>query len=251
MSTDGNKVVEQVRRMFGDPDTGRQNISTDMIQQAVVRWVAFCAAEVGLGALWMTPAISLVPGKIDYPLNRTIGTDTEVEFQTLVDLRYHRDFLPIPRRAYAEVQALRAVVVTQGRPVMCCVMPDPAQNLVVMMSSNPQIAEDLDALVTVVPETWNPTDAAPPSIPFSSKACRGLELLVAAAVGKTLGPETLTALALNEGTFDEWYSEALGKEYPRQLGGLLGQARLEVIRLKRANGPLSFAWVTAWSRYGG
>ena len=251
MSTDGAKVVEQVRRMFGDPDTGRPNISTDVIQQAVVRWVAFCAAEVGMGALWLTPAVTLQPGKIDYVLNRTVGSDTGVEFQTLVDLIYHRDRLPIPRRAYDEIQALRAVVVTQGRPVMCCVMPDANQNLQVFLSSNPQVAEDLDALVTLVPETWTPTDAAPPSIPFSSKACRALECLVAAAVGKTLGAETLTALALNEGTFDEWYAEAVGKEYPRQLGGLLQQAKLEVIRCKRARGPLSFAWVTAWSRYGG
>lgn len=251
MSTDGAKVVEQVRRMFGDPDTGRPNISTDVIQQAVVRWVAFCAAEVGMGALWLTPAVTLQPGKIDYVLNRTVGSDTGVEFQTLVDLIYHRDRLPIPRRAYDEIQALRAVVVTQGRPVMCCVMPDEDQNLTVMMSSNPQVAESLDALVTVVPETWVPSYGAAPKIPFGAKGCRALELLVAAAVGRTLGAETLTAMAINEGTFNAWFAEAVGSEYPRQLGGLLGQARLEVIRLKRAHGPLSFAWVTAWSRYGG
>ena len=251
MSTDGNKVVAEVRRIFNDPDTGRQNIVTDVIAQAVVRWTQFCAGEIGLGALWIPTAITLAPGTIDYALKRDLGTNGNAEFQTLIDLVYHRDRLPIPRRAYEEIQALRAVVVTQGRPVMCCVMPDEDQNLTVMMSSNPQVAESLDALVTVVPETWVPSYGAAPKIPFGAKGCRALELLVAAAVGRTLGAETLTAMAINEGTFNAWFAEAVGSEYPRQLGGLLGQARLEVIRLKRAHGPLSFAWVTAWSRYGG
>lgn len=247
MSTNGNAVVEQVRRILNDPDNGRPVVDTDPIRQAVVRQVALVAKELGVGAIWVPSILTLVPGTIDYTFP-TSFTDKDgnahsaVEIQTVVDLVYQRDRLPIPRRAYDEIQALRAVTVTQGRAVMACILPDPTGGLKVYLSSNPLTSEALDAFVTIVPTTWNVSDATPPTIPFSQTASRALELLVAAAVGITLGPEKLTALALNEDTFAAWKAEAME---------LIRQERLTVIRLKRARGPLSFAWVTAWSRYGG
>ena len=242
MSTDGAKVVTEVRRIMGDPDDGRPQIDTDQIAQAVVRQVGLIASEVGLGATWVPSIITLVPGTIDYDFPTTIGSASDVEYQTIIDLVYQRDRLPLPRRSYDEIQALRAVVVTQGRPVMCCLLPDATQKLRMYLSSNPQVAENLDAFVTLVPTTWNVTDATPPTIPFSERCSRALELRVAAVVGKTLGDEVLTALTLNASTFDAWMAEA---------AEMIRQERLTVIRLKRARGPLSFAWVTAWSRYGG
>lgn len=233
MSTDGRAIMEGVRRTLGDPDTGRVVVENDELQQAIARHVPLIAKELGLGQAWVTGIVSLIPGTIDYTLS---GTD---EYEQISEIVYHNDRVPLPIRSLPEVTSRRSGALAVGRPSMCALRPDTTQGVTLAVDTNPQVAETLDALVTLVPAVWEIGDTTPPTIPFSTTAARALELRVASSLAATMGPEKRNALALDKDDSKVWASEA---------AELIRQERLTVIRWKRSHGPMNHAWFRIWQR---
>ena len=232
MSTDGPTVVTNVRAILREDQTGRPVFETAELRMAINRHVALVAKELGLGTSWDTSMVTLVTGTTDYTLP---GAS---EYERVVALKYTSDGVPLDIVSLAEILAAREGATAQGRPYRCCLRPTDTQTVVLMTDSNPTEGEDIDGLISLVPDRWDASDATAPTIPFSEAAARVLELRVAESVVETAGAEKRNALAISDSAPAKWRKEA---------DSLLHQEQLTIIRFKRARTP---QWLARWARYG-
>lgn len=233
MAGDGRSVIAEVRRIMQDTDdTADPIIQEDTIRQNVNRQVAIVVGQLGLASAWITNAIALATNQLDYAFPGT------AEYLQVLEVIYHTDQLPLRRISREEMQSGRAVAANStGRQVGYALAPSTTQGVTLGLPGYPIRVEALDILVSLVPATWPIGPDDPPTIPFSERTLRALELLVAASIGMTLAVDRLTALDLNPKVFADWRAEAQE---------LLHQERLTIIRLKRAKGTLNFEWFKGW-----
>lgn len=236
MSTTATVVTTNARGILGDPDTGRSVFSPEDFRIAYNRHAQIIAADLGLGSAWLSAAVTLVPGTVDYTLP---GTS---EYAQVLDVIYSSDRVHLPVRSYDEIAQRRAGSIGRGRPGMCCLRPTSVQTVVLMTDTDPVAGETLDLLTSMVPASWLAGDATPPTLYFSQKAASALELRMAASLAATAGPEKRNQLALDRDDAKVWNAEA---------GELVRQEQLAIYRMKLSRGPTASAWFFAWSRHGG
>jgi hypothetical protein len=234
MSTTGPQVVLNVQALLQESSPDDPVVPVDIYPPIINRMVSMLAGpeHLNIGSAWVSPILTLVAGTDEYELQ------TGVEYEQVLSLCYATDRVPLRKESLDTVSLLwTGTTKAQGRPRFMCLRPEPDQHIKVMVWPCPTAGEAVNGLVTLAPTPWVSTATAP-SIPFSARATMALELLVASAIGKTLGTDKATALGLNPACFDGWKAEALE---------LVRQERLSVIRLKRSYGANNCDWVQAWS----
>lgn len=239
MSTTGPDIVARVYARLGDnPDDPL--VPYDSIRDYTNQCVREIASpmRLGVGAVWATNILSLVPANRDYTFPTTVNGILNIEYEQVIEVRYSATFLPMRRISRGELDAGRALGMSaNGRQSSFCLWDQPDQTLGFQTPGFPVTAENLDALISLVPPDWPQGPGTPPTIPFSKRAQDALVLLTAAKVGQPLNPDKLNALRLDEKTFDRWEADA---------GRIIDEEKIRVYSLKLTNGPRNFAWVAGW-----
>jgi hypothetical protein len=233
MSTTGPEVVAEVWRIL--QDTGpRRVVAEDTIRRATIESVAEVASLVGLGTTWVATAFTTSLSLRDYTLSNAS------EYQQVLDLKYASDNQPLLQLSREDILIGRSGAGhSVGRQYGYALTQAVDGTVNVEFEGYPNLVEAVSALVSVVPVTWPVGSAAAPTIPFSTKASRGLELLTAAALFPAMGEDKRTSLDLPPEAGQSWRARGLA---------LVHEAALDVIRLKRAQGPQNHDWVLIWSR---
>lgn len=232
MSTTGPAVILRMRDIMREQQTGRPVFADAELREAINRHVQILAKELGLGTSWVTPIVSLVPGTVDYTL------PSADEYQSVQFLRYADDLQPLAIRSFAEVVERRSGGLASGRPQFCCLRPTSTQTLVLMTDTDPVDGEDLDALVSLAPATWDASDSTAPTYALSEAASRALELRACASVVETAGAEKRNALAISDNAPKVWQAEA---------ARLVELEIMTIIGFKRSRGSHGGSWFMAWA----
>lgn len=233
MSTNGPAVVLRMRDILREDQAGRAVYELAELREAINRHVHILARELGLGTAWQSPLITLAPGTLDYTLPSTN------EYQSIQYIRFSSDRVELPLRSIGEVLARREGAVASGRPSICALRPTSTQAVVLMVDTDPDAGEDVEALTSLAPDTWDAADATAPTYALSEAACRALELRACASVVSTSGPEKRNALAIADNAPDVWNKEA---------ARLIELEQAVIIRLKRSRGALAGGWFVDWSQ---
>lgn len=231
MGRGGADVVSEVYRIFAD-DSSDPIIPEDTIRQQVNPQVSRIVGELGLGTAWVTTAFTTATNSRDNLLPST------VEYDRLLELVYASDKVPLRKISLEEMTYLRqGSTIPTGRQILYAVTVSPVGVVEIQFSGYSDRAEAVSALVSTTPTTWPKGSATPPTIPFSQRALRALELRIAASVAAVAGPDKYVALDLSKNAPQIWNDEA---------NELIRHEALVIIRLKRAHGPRSYSWFPVW-----
>lgn len=227
----GKDVVAEVYRIMTD-NPEQPVIAEDTIRQKVNVQVSRMSAELGLGTAWVTSAITTATNTRDYTLS------TASEYARVLDLVYESNNWPLTKISLDEVLDRRiGQAVSTGRQLLYAVTVSPTQEVQILFVGYPTAVENIKALVSLEPSSWPKGPATPPTIPFSQRSLRALELSVAASCIEAAGEDKMVALRLDKSAPAQWKAEAAELERLE---------RLVIIRLKRARGPRNYAWFMGW-----
>jgi hypothetical protein len=235
MSATAQDVLNNVRVELKDEDDGRPVVSDDLIRRKIDDRVVYVADTLALHPEWVSSAIALVAGTDAYELS------TANEYGEVKELRYASTTLGLPglvKVTRERMSELREVTtIPTQRPTYYSLEPQPDQHMRVVFDSKPATGENVDALVSIVPVAWGTGDDAAPTMPFSRRALRALELLVTADVGVTLNAEQLTQLKMNPASFARCERDAMK---------LLAKEWIAVSALRLSHGRTYRTWSLAW-----
>jgi hypothetical protein len=237
LSTTTKAVLDEARRILRDPDNGRPVIASDTIRQAIDR----CVPEVADScALERTRAdiITTVAGTATY----TFGSASPQPEYTCIDCLTLKGASPaaVEKLSPERLYAIKNLSNTgSGRPQYWCAEPQSDQTVRITFWPTPDAVETVEAVYNSIPEAWGTGAGTPPTVPFSRRAVRALELKVAATVAAALNAEDLNALKLNANVVGLWQLDA---------AELLRLERLAVSRLRVEHGPTNVAWLMSWRR---
>lgn len=238
MSGLASDVVREAHDLLHDSNYANPVVPDDLLRQSINRNATILSAELGIGAFWITSAITTDPTLYDYDLPKTIDGN-EVRYEQVINLVYNRDRWPLVKFSRDECLISRAGSQRSvGRQFSYALSQNPDQSLTVNFPGKPSQVETIDAYVTIVPSQWDAGEDAP-TLLYSQRALRALALMVADDVGRPLSDDKLVALQLSPKSFDGFHAQAQE---------LLRLERLTIIRLKRSNGPKNFAWFASWWR---
>jgi hypothetical protein len=237
MMATAQDVADAVRRDLKDENDGLPVVTDDTLRRAIDCAVPEVADAILLAPAWASAAIILIPGTDAYELSPLY------EYGEVVELRYASALLGLPgalsKVSREEMQRLRNVMaVPSRRPSAYSLEPQPDQHIRVVFDSKPASAENIDALVSILPTAWGVSETSP-VIPFSTRALRALERKVAAEVGMALNSSDLTRLSINPSVFGVWAASAQS---------LIAMERSAVSRLRLDHGPTNLRWALEWRK---
>jgi hypothetical protein len=226
-----------VRLDLKDADDGRPVVSQSDIRRKLNLKVTEVGDALSLQPSWVSEAIALVPGTSIYPLT------SAQEYGEVVDLRFTSSALGLPcslgKVSRERMQELHNVkTLPAARPCFYSLEPQPDQTIHVVFDSSPVAAEKVDALVSLMPLDWE-DGATVPTIPYSKRALRAVELMTAAAIGYSMNQEQLNALKLNPSVFSA---------FERDAQKLLTKEWIAVSSLRINHGPTQLGWILEWRR---
>lgn len=231
MAGTSQTVADNVRRIIRDPDNGRPVVATDTIKQSTDRQVPQVADACTIHPALVASLLTLVAGTATYTLSSG-------EYDYLADLYLASDRMPLLKVSREEMDRLRVGGSSSGRPQCYSIFPQDDQTVDVTFWPTPASGEVVSGYVTALPDAWGTGATTAPTIPFSQRALRAVELRVAASVVMPLNSEALNALKLDKGAARLWLDEAANLEQ---------RERVLVARLRNTHGQ-TYRWVSAWRR---
>jgi len=233
MSGTSQTVVDNVRRIMRDPDNGRSVVATDTIKYHVDACVPEVADSCSLVRTLTASLITLVAGTATYTLSAA-------EYDYLDGLFLASDRFILKREATETLNEYRAgQSQASARPTHYAIEPQSDQTLDVTFWPTPDRAEAVSGYVSPLPDAWGTGATTAPTIPFSQRGLRALELMVAAACAASLNEEALNALKLDKSASLTW--EARARE-------LLRRERLVISRMRSEHRGSTTAWLGSWRR---
>lgn len=232
--TNGDAVLTEVHRILTDAADADGNyvVPSDQIGQAINRATAYFLGEVGYGKAWATVK-TLDTTHTAYDLATTH------DYASIVRLRFVTDGLVIGRVSQAEIDAAHEGGPAHGRPTRHCLRRNASGGVTFVLDTLPSEAEDVEALLSYVPDTYTVAESPDVDIPVSARGARSIELRSAAYVLKALGEERVSALAIDKSVANDWLAEAVALDQ-REKQAI---AWLKVSQAARGGEPVFAAWV--------
>ena len=160
-------VRRRVRLLTDDMDPNDYALDSDRLNTVIESRMHLMAQEVGLGASWVTGAVTLVASTWQYTL------PTSVQYERITAVQFAAQNWLLDRVTPTEMLALHdGAGTTSGDPTHYALFEDTSQQINLWVFPIPNAAGTLNALRAQVPAALS-TDAT--NIPFGSPLLRALE----------------------------------------------------------------------------
>lgn len=160
-------VRRRVRLLSDDMDPNHYAMDSDRLNTVIESRMHLMAQECGMGATWVTGAVTLTAGDFTYTL------PTTVEYQRVMAVRLNSQTWLMERITHTELLALQdGAGDAQGDPTHYAFYEDTSQQVNIWVYPTPNASDTLDIQRAAVPSALS-TDAT--NIPFSAPLLRALE----------------------------------------------------------------------------